>query len=48
MADTWIDALHRLGFKVRTVAGEGQVDIQIPDLAIGRWPDGAAGLHGVG
>ena len=48
MADTWIDALHRLGFEVRTVAGEGQVDIQVPDLAIGRWPDGAAGLHGVG
>ena len=47
MADTWIDALHRLGFEVRTVAGEGQVNVQIPDLAIGRWPDGAAGLHGV-
>ena len=46
VAETWIDALHQLGFAVRTVAGEGNVDVLIPDLAIGRWPDGAAGLHG--
>lgn len=46
VADTWITALHRLGFEVRTVAGEGTVDFVVPDLAIGRWPDGAAGLHG--
>ncbi len=46
VADTWISALHRLGFEVRTVAGEGDVDVVLPDLAIGRWPDGAAGLHG--
>jgi len=46
VADTWMQALHRVGFEIRTVAGEGIVDVVIPDLAIGRWPDGAAGLHG--
>ena len=46
VADTWIGALHRLGYEVRTIAGEGEVDVCLPDLAIGRWPDGAAGLHG--
>jgi glycosyltransferase involved in cell wall biosynthesis len=46
VADTWITALHRLGFEVQTVAGEGNVDVVVPDLAIGRWADGAAGLHG--
>ena len=44
VAETWIDALHRMGFEVSTVAGEGPVDITIPDLAIGRWPDGRAGV----
>jgi len=48
VAEAWIDALHRGGFEVRTVAGAGPVDVLIPDLAIGRWPDGAAGLHGAG
>lgn len=49
VADTWIASLHRLGFDVRTVAGGGAVDVVIPDLAIGRWPDGATGLEsGVG
>jgi glycosyltransferase involved in cell wall biosynthesis len=48
VADTWIDALLRGGFEIRTVAGAGPVDVLIPDLAIGRWPDGAAGLHGTG
>jgi len=46
VADTWIDALHRLGFEVRTVAGAGPVDVLLPDLAIGRWPDGTAGITG--
>jgi glycosyltransferase involved in cell wall biosynthesis len=46
VADTWIGSLHRLGFEVITVAGEGPVDVTIPDLAIGRWPDGAAGRGG--
>lgn len=46
MADRWRDALHHIGFEVRTIAGEGPVDVTIPDLAIGRWPDGAAGLDG--
>ena len=46
VADTWIDALDRLGFDVRTIAAEGNVDLVLADLAIGRWPDGAAGLHG--
>lgn len=46
VADTWIAALHRIGFDVRTVAGEGNVDVVLPDLAIGRWPDGTAGLRG--
>lgn len=44
VADRWRDALQGLGFGVRTVAGEGPVDTCIPDLAIGRWPDGRAGL----
>lgn len=46
VADRWLHALERLGFEVRTVAGEGPVDTTIPDLAIGRWPDGLAGLDG--
>jgi len=46
VAETWIAALHQLGFEIRTVAGEGLVDILLPDLAIGRWPDGAAGIGG--
>lgn len=48
MADRWRDALQHLGFEVRTVAGAGPVDVTIPDLAIGRWPDGSAGLSGPG
>ncbi len=46
VADTWIDALRGLGFDVVTVAGEGSVDRMVPDLAIGRWPDGRAGVEG--
>ena len=46
VAETWIDALHRLGFEVRTVAGSGEVDVRVPDLALGCWPDGSAGLSG--
>src|SRR4051812_35535888 len=40
VAATWIDALRATGFDVVTVAGEGPVDRRVPDLAIGRWPDG--------
>lgn len=46
VADRWRHALQHLGFEVRTVAGEGDVDVTIPDLAIGRWPDGWAGIDG--
>ena len=48
VAETWIDALHRLGFDLQTVAGSGEVDRLLPDLAIGRWPDGSGGLRGPG
>lgn len=48
VADGWIDAFRRLGHDVRTVAGAGPVDVLVPDLAIGRWPDGRAGLSGAG
>ena len=46
VADTWIAALRGAGFEVVTVAGEGPVDRLVPDLAIGRWPDGLAGVEG--
>jgi len=46
VAATWIDALRSMGFEVVTVAGEGPVDRVVPDLAIGRWPDGRAGVEG--
>ena len=48
VAATWIDALRAFGFDVVTVAGEGPVDRLVPDLAIGRWPDGLAGVEGPG
>jgi len=46
VADQWIRSLRALGFDVLTVAGEGPVDRLVPDLAIGRWPDGRAGVEG--
>jgi glycosyltransferase involved in cell wall biosynthesis len=46
VADQWIRSLRALGFDVITVAGEGSVDRLVPDLAIGRWPDGRAGVEG--
>jgi glycosyltransferase involved in cell wall biosynthesis len=46
VAQTWTDALCTMGFEVVTVAGEGPVDRLVPDLAIGRWPDGRAGVEG--
>ena len=46
VAATWVDALRGAGFEVVTVAGEGPVDRLVPDLAIGRWPDGEAGVEG--
>jgi mannosylglucosylglycerate synthase len=33
-AAKWADALAELGFEVRTVAGEGPVDVRLPGLAI--------------
>jgi len=46
VAQRWADALADLGFGVVTVAGEGPVDRTVADLAIGRWPDGRAGVEG--
>ena len=48
VAATWTAALRSMGFEVVTVAGEGPVDRPVPDLAIGRWPDGRAGVEGPG
>jgi glycosyltransferase involved in cell wall biosynthesis len=48
VAEQWMRSLRSLGFDVITVAGEGPVDRLVPDLAIGRWPDGAAGVEGAG
>ena len=48
VAATWVDALRSAGFEVVTVAGEGPVDRLVPELAIGRWPDGRAGVEGPG
>jgi glycosyltransferase involved in cell wall biosynthesis len=46
VAASWIDALRAMGFDVVTVAGEGPVDRVVAELAIGRWPDGLAGVEG--
>jgi glycosyltransferase involved in cell wall biosynthesis len=46
VAASWVDAFTAMGFDVVTVAGEGSVDRTVPDLAIGRWPDGRAGVEG--
>lgn len=35
VARSWISILTDLGFEVRTVAGEGPVDVTIPELALG-------------
>jgi mannosylglucosylglycerate synthase len=35
VAETWCRALRRLGYTVRTVAGEGPVDVTVPGLALG-------------
>src|SRR5690606_6877725 len=35
VAHEWARVLHDLGFTVRTVAGEGPVDVVVPGLAIG-------------
>ena len=48
VAGTWVEALRSMGFSVVTVAGEGPVDRLVPDLAIGRWPDGREGVDGPG
>jgi len=46
VAEQWMRSLRSLGFDVVTVAGEGPVDRLVPDLAIGRWPDGRGGIDG--
>jgi glycosyltransferase involved in cell wall biosynthesis len=46
VAATWVDALVDLGFDVTTVAGEGIADMIVPELAIGRWPDGIDSVIG--
>ena len=46
VAEQWLRALRGIGFTTITVAGEGPVDRLLPDLAIGRWPDGSAGVDG--
>ncbi|HEY6531722.1 MAG TPA: glycosyltransferase [Acidimicrobiales bacterium] len=46
VAATWIEILRSAGFEVVTVAGEGPVDRTVAGLAIGRWPDGLAGVEG--
>ncbi|TQM16063.1 glycosyltransferase involved in cell wall biosynthesis [Pseudonocardia kunmingensis] len=33
-AAQWATALHRLGMQVRTVAGDGNPDVRVPDLAL--------------
>ena len=44
-AAKWIAALHTLGYRVRTVAGEGDADVIVPSLAAGSATvgDGARG-----
>jgi glycosyltransferase involved in cell wall biosynthesis len=47
VAATWVDALAAMGFDVMTVAGDGVVvDRFVPELAIGRWPDGIDSVTG--
>jgi glycosyltransferase involved in cell wall biosynthesis len=46
VAAAWVDALVALGFDVITVAGEGDADAIVPDIAIGRWPDGIDAVIG--
>jgi mannosylglucosylglycerate synthase len=36
-AAKWQGALGRLGYRIRTVAGEGPVDVLVPGLGPGRW-----------
>jgi glycosyltransferase involved in cell wall biosynthesis len=39
-ATKWQNALRLLGYQVRTVAGEGPVDVRIPGLSAGAWLTG--------
>ena len=41
-AAKWQSALRRLGYQVRTVAGEGPVDCTVPGLGAGDWLTGRA------
>jgi glycosyltransferase involved in cell wall biosynthesis len=42
-AAKWQGALRALGYRVRTVAGDGSVDIRVPGLDAGSWLTGRAG-----
>lgn len=39
-AAKWQDALERLGYRIRSVAGDGPADIIVPGLAAGEWLTG--------
>ena len=39
-AAKWQAALRELGYRIRTVAGEGPVDVRVPGLDAGRWLTG--------
>jgi glycosyltransferase involved in cell wall biosynthesis len=39
-AGKWQDALRQLGYHVRTVAAEGDVDVRVPGLGVGEWLNG--------
>jgi glycosyltransferase involved in cell wall biosynthesis len=39
-AAKWQDALRQLGYQVRTVAAEGDVDVRVPGLNVGEWLSG--------
>jgi glycosyltransferase involved in cell wall biosynthesis len=44
-ADKWAGALRRLGYRVRTVAGAGPVDVPIEGLDAGAWLTGRPAGH---
>ena len=46
VAETWAHAVESFGFEVVTVAGEGPVRRRVPNLAIGAFADGRAGVDG--
>jgi mannosylglucosylglycerate synthase len=42
-AAKWQVALRQLGYRIRTVAGEGAVDVRVPGLDAGSWLTGRSG-----